>query len=184
MSEHRKYVCEYGYIHSQCRCDAKDKIETRVACYIDSHSTAPLSSAMPENSTPDPNGPENAVQAVYEPVSVDLKQTLDALVPLTGIRQATVKELQTAIYLVNQANGWFEDDRPFSADIALLHSEVSEAYEGFRNNDTANAHEELADVFIRLLDTCERHGVDLVAETISKIHKNAQRGYRHGGKTE
>lgn len=42
---------------------------------------------------------------------------------------------------------------------------------------------EVADVFIRLLDTCERHNIDLVAETEAKLAFNATRGYRHGGKT-
>lgn len=95
-----------------------------------------------------------------------------------------VQDLQRQIREVNEANGWFDQDRPFSADIALLHSEVSEAYEGYRNGDTANVHEEMADVFIRLLDTCERWGVDLVTETERKIERNRQRGYKHGGKVE
>ena len=35
---------------------------------------------------------------------------------------------------VNRANGWHDDERPFSGDIALLHSEVSEAYEAYRDH--------------------------------------------------
>lgn len=34
---------------------------------------------------------------------------------------------------VNVANGWFEEDRPFEADVALLHSEVSEMFEAYRD---------------------------------------------------
>lgn len=41
---------------------------------------------------------------------------------------------------------------------------------------------EAADVLIRLLDTCQRHGIDLQAETVQKLEYNATRGHRHGGK--
>lgn len=74
---------------------------------------------------------------------------------------STLKEMQQEVAAVNRANGWFDQTRPFSADIALLHSEVSELHEAFVNNDTANVAEEFADIFIRLLDTAERTGIDL-----------------------
>jgi NTP pyrophosphatase (non-canonical NTP hydrolase) len=83
---------------------------------------------------------------------------------------------------VNRANGWYDESRTFGEDIALLHSEVSEAFEGWRNNDMENVAEELADILIRLLDTASRHNVDLYAETKRKIEKNRERGYKHGGK--
>lgn len=41
---------------------------------------------------------------------------------------------------------------------------------------------EAADVFVRLLDTCERHGINLAAEFTAKIAYNASRPYRHGNK--
>jgi len=41
---------------------------------------------------------------------------------------------------------------------------------------------EAADVLIRLLDTCERYGIDLDHEFERKIAFNATRGHRHGGK--
>ncbi len=112
-----------------------------------------------------------------------------AMTPLSSILEqlgarSTLIDLQNATRSVNELNGWFDGDRPFSADIALLHSEVSEAYEGYRNNDANNVAEELADVLIRLLDTAERHNIDLVGETIKKLKRNAERGYRHGGKVE
>jgi NTP pyrophosphatase (non-canonical NTP hydrolase) len=95
-----------------------------------------------------------------------------------------VTDMQNWVRRINEANGWFEKERPFSTDIALLHSEVSEAYEGYRNNDIVNVHEELADILIRLLDTCERLDVNLVEQFMRKCLKNANRGYRHGGKVE
>lgn len=93
-----------------------------------------------------------------------------------------LERLEKAVREVNYQNGWFDEDRDFSADVALLHSEVSEAFEAYRKNDWDNLAEELADVFIRLLDTVGRYNVDLAAETIKKIKANAGRGYRHGGK--
>ena len=41
---------------------------------------------------------------------------------------------------------------------------------------------EVADVFIRLLDFCYRHNVDLQAEFSRKMAYNETRGYKHGNK--
>lgn len=106
-------------------------------------------------------------------------------------------ELSRDVKAVNVANGWWEDDRTFGDDIALLHSEASEALEAFRRWGTDDVTpdqigeelpkpegvgSELADVFIRLIDMCDRRGVDLAAETLRKLRFNVTRGYRHGGK--
>jgi NTP pyrophosphatase (non-canonical NTP hydrolase) len=105
---------------------------------------------------------------------------------------------QDAVYAVNEANGWFESDRTVGDDTALLHTEVSEMFEAYRDgglgDQTAapNADgtpvkpegfgSEAADVLIRLLDTCKRRGVDLGFEFERKLAFNATRGHRHGGK--
>lgn len=104
--------------------------------------------------------------------------------PYLSAKSWSLQEWQAEVREVNELNGWFDKDRPFSADIALLHSEVSEAYEGFRNDDPENVDEELADVFIRLMDTVERRGTNLAEEVRKKLRKNRERGYRHGGKAE
>jgi NTP pyrophosphatase (non-canonical NTP hydrolase) len=87
---------------------------------------------------------------------------------------------------INVKNGWFEDERPFPTDIALLHSEVSEAFEAFRNGDWTDGkdsvQDELADVFIRLMDTCYRWNVNLARAVARKCERNSNRGYKHGGK--
>lgn len=122
---------------------------------------------------------------------------------------ATVRE-------VNEANGWFDEDRSVGDDIALLHSEVSEAFEEFRSHGlddvtfdkccskariktSQQVHDdwflntghlckpegfgsEMADVLVRLLDTCSRHNIDLGAEFKRKLEYNRTRGYKHGGK--
>ncbi len=109
-----------------------------------------------------------------------MKPTYDYLnrAALSGALQDATEFVNT----VNHANGWHDDERDFAADIALLHSEVSEAFEGYRKGDDANVAEELADVFIRLLDTCSRRGVNLATEFDKKMKRNAERGYKHGGK--
>jgi len=91
-------------------------------------------------------------------------------------------KMMDEVYVVTEANGWYDDSRNFGVDIALLHSEVSEMFEGFRNNDWANVHEEAADIFIRLLDTCRRYNIDLEDEYEKKMKKNKERDYKHGGK--
>jgi NTP pyrophosphatase (non-canonical NTP hydrolase) len=97
-------------------------------------------------------------------------------------RAKVIKAMQDEVFEINLANGWYDETRTFGDDIALLHSEVSEMFEGYRNHDDNNMNEEAADILIRLLDTCKRHGIDLSNEFRKKCIKNKQRGYKHGGK--
>ena len=92
----------------------------------------------------------------------------------------------------NKAHGWHDESRSFGDDTALLHTEVSEAFEAYRDYGTAevtredgkplDVASEFADVLIRLLDTCGRYGVDLEAEYERKMAYNRTRPHKHGGK--
>lgn len=68
------------------------------------------------------------------------------------------------------------------AVLALIHSEVSEALEGFVASDKDNFAEEMADVVIRVIDCTAGLGVDLGSAILAKLEKNRGRGFRHGGK--
>ena len=91
---------------------------------------------------------------------------------------------------INRANGWNVitpeewDSDPYRIPgvIALIHSEVSEALEAYRDNDRTHFAEELADVIIRTLDCAGGLGIDIEKEVLAKLEKNRGRGYRHGGK--
>lgn len=119
-----------------------------------------------------------------------------------------LEEMQLEVQEVNLQNGWFDTNRSFGDGIALLHSEISEAVEAYRQwglQDVTGKPKrtlkqwvmkqdpfppkpegvgsEFADIFIRLLDECERHDVDLRSEYERKIRYNRTRKYRHGGKS-
>ena len=101
----------------------------------------------------------------------------------------TLNERADEINKINRANGWevltpedWSDARRVPTVLALIHSEVSEALEGFRHDDKANFAEELADILIRVLDCSGGLGIDLDNEVRKKLAKNRERGFKHGGK--
>ena len=119
-------------------------------------------------------------------------------------RSRVIAEMQEKVYFDNKEKGWHDVQRSFGDLVALLHSEVSEMLEAFRDwgiNDATNLKclvchgdgvphvckpegvgSEMADVLIRLLDMSARYGVNLAAEYDRKMAYNRTRPYRHGGK--
>lgn len=119
-------------------------------------------------------------------------------------------ELLTAISWQNAENkGFHESGRPFSEEIALIHSEVSEALESdrtgepslwFKTNlpvdgyplDSTNEDgsprkaegvaAEYADVLIRIGDSCGGRDIPLASALIAKMNYNTTRPYKHGRK--
>lgn len=114
------------------------------------------------------NPEEQQVEATEAPVGVD------ALVSIAGI----AKE----IHLNALAHGWWDTDRKIPELLCLIHSEVSEVLEAYRNEDIDNIKEEMADIVIRVFDMAEGLGIDIQSEILKKHEINKSRPYRHGGK--
>lgn len=127
------------------------------------------------------------------------KLELDMDIVKTAMEQVE-NECKLYVTRVNKANGWFTEDRTFGDEVALLHSEVSEMLEAYRawGNEDPNdglilnpdgsimkpegVGSEVADVFIRLMDFCYRHNINLTEEFYRKMAYNETRGFKHGGK--
>lgn len=125
----------------------------------------------------------------------------------------TIARMTAEVREINIEKGWRDEGKSFDEYIALLHSELSEALEAYRDHRLTDATEpvkaiwsepkkfepaksigrttpkpegvgsEFADVLIRLLDTCDVFGIDLQAEYERKVAFNRTRPYQHGGRT-
>lgn len=101
-------------------------------------------------------------------------------------------DMASEVYKWAEAKGWEPDpDRSFGDEIALLHSECSEALEAYRvwgfddatkTSKPEGVGSEFADILIRLLHYSYNHGIDLQVEFNRKMAYNRTRAYRHGGK--
>jgi len=94
-----------------------------------------------------------------------------------------LNELKSEVRDLNTEKGWRNGTTTFAEYVALLHSEVSEMLEEWRNKDYKELALEYADVLIRLVDMADVFGIDLDAAYRTKMDRNWQRPYQHGGKT-
>lgn len=110
----------------------------------------------------------------------------------------SLNELRDRCLQQANRNGW-DDERSVGEDVALMHSELSEALEEHRNGARPDQTyyedldlslfkkplgipTEMADTIIRILHFCGRHGIDIDKAVEEKLQYNDTRGYRHGGK--
>jgi NTP pyrophosphatase (non-canonical NTP hydrolase) len=121
-----------------------------------------------------------------------------------------LNELAKEVHQNAVNHGWWEKEREFGSLIALMHSELSEALEEYRNGHDLNGtyyscsgksgdctlgscsnciHNkpegipvELADCIIRILDYCGKEGIDIDEAIRIKHEFNKTRPYKHGGK--
>lgn len=102
--------------------------------------------------------------------------------------------LEKQIHRNNRLKGWLSRERKDGELIALIHSELSEAFEAMRignppsdkkelaSQNISCVEEEIADVLIRICDLSKVRGYDIPKALFAKMAYNKTRPYRHGGK--
>lgn len=116
----------------------------------------------------------------------------------------TIGDAANMVHRLAVEKGWHDpeetEDQFVERTTNNFHDEVSELHEAWRNNrlhspcDKADKmqelgfvpltclEEEMADIIIRVLDSCVRLGVDIDRAVMVKHKFNKTRPYRHGGK--
>ena len=93
-----------------------------------------------------------------------------------------INNLTTLCHSLSREAGWHDKPREVGTMIALIHSEVSEALEGFRKDlnddhlpDRKSAEVELGDTIIRICDLAGLLQMDLGGAIIDKLKYNQNR---------
>ena len=68
----------------------------------------------------------------------------------------------------------------FPVKVSLIMTELAEAIEAHRKGDQENLYEEMADIFIRLLDLAGAINMDVEGEIQKKMAVNLKRPPKHG----
>ena|SRR3990167_357359 len=98
-----------------------------------------------------------------------------------------INELAEAVHKTAVEKGFWRTERRFPEYLTLMHSELSEAYEAWRDGLPAVPPEgqdgwaiELVDCMIVILDVLAAHNVDIEGLLRKKHAINSQRPYQHG----
>lgn len=103
-----------------------------------------------------------------------------------------LEEIQTECHYLAREKGFWDgrDEKSIPAMLALIHSEISEALEAYREGDIGGPwyYEgkpegfgvELADAIIRILDLAEGFNIDLAKLIRIKLEYNKTRPQMHG----
>lgn len=90
------------------------------------------------------------------------------------------------IHNIATEHGWWDKKREVPELLCLIHSEISEALEAYRNDLSPSEKgwlgEELADAVIRIFDMSEFLEIDIAEQVALKCLINKSRPYRHGNK--
>ncbi len=130
---------------------------------------------------------------------------------MNELKVSALNELAKEVYRRNIEKGFYEKEKNIGEMIALMHSELSEALEADRKGRYANAdnetwsvlagspdessfsdlfvdtvkdtfEDEMADLFIRLMDICGYLGIDIEHHIEAKMRYNLSRVKYHGKK--
>lgn len=104
----------------------------------------------------------------------------------------SLNQLGKAAYDNSVLHGFYDDPVSIPEKLCLMHSELSEALECYRDGDMALHFDdngkplgfpsELADCIIRLVDLAEYLHIDLDLSVMVKMDYNKTRPYKHGRK--
>lgn len=102
-----------------------------------------------------------------------------------------ISELVEKAYQNSKNHGFWEEEKNFGEVIALMHTELSEAFEEYREGKNINETyyeedgkpcgipSELADVVIRIFDFCGGVDIDLEKIILEKMKYNESRPQKH-----
>ena len=112
-----------------------------------------------------------------------------------GLHKYRFKNLQHRAWQIAENHGFHSVDRNFGDCCTLIQTEVSEAFEDFRDQGKVDSKSfierdgkpvgvpsELADIVIRCMDIAQEYEIDLEHEVIQKMEYNESRPFKHGGK--